>query len=107
MPAREKASYPASSRIASLKRDEIGMDHHRALGCCLSMIFSENRCTLFRIMLQPPAWHFFMKEVFAAPASFLPSALTALVAQASVVHFFMNDVLAAPDSALPSLPTAL
>src|SRR5439155_23966700 len=71
------------------------------------MIFSENRCTLFRIMLQPPAWHFFMKEVFAAPASFLPSALTALVAQASVVHFFMNDVLAAPDSALPSLPTAL
>jgi hypothetical protein len=34
-----------------LKRDEIGMNHHRALGCCLSMIFSENRFTLFRIML--------------------------------------------------------
>jgi hypothetical protein len=25
-------------------------DYHRALGCCLLMIFSENRCTLFRIM---------------------------------------------------------
>jgi hypothetical protein len=27
------------------------MNRHRALGYCLSMIFSENRCTLFRIML--------------------------------------------------------
>jgi hypothetical protein len=27
------------------------MNHHRALGYCLSMIFSENRFTLFRIML--------------------------------------------------------
>ncbi|MCW2221243.1 hypothetical protein M2232_004775 [Bradyrhizobium japonicum] len=35
----------------ALKRDEIGMNHHRALGYCLSMIFSENRGTLFRIML--------------------------------------------------------
>ncbi|MVT74741.1 hypothetical protein GPL20_17145 [Bradyrhizobium cajani] len=34
-----------------LKRDEIRMNRHRALGCCLSMIFSENRCALFRIML--------------------------------------------------------
>ncbi|UTD27785.1 hypothetical protein [Bradyrhizobium sp. WD16] len=34
-----------------LKRDEIGMNHHRALGYCLSMIFSENRGALFRIML--------------------------------------------------------
>ncbi|RXG89228.1 hypothetical protein EAS61_28105 [Bradyrhizobium zhanjiangense] len=33
------------------KRDEIRMNRHRALGCCLSMIFSENRCALFRIML--------------------------------------------------------
>jgi len=32
-------------------RDEIGMNRYRALGCCLSMIFSENRCALFRIML--------------------------------------------------------
>ncbi|MDI3566220.1 hypothetical protein [Bradyrhizobium sp. Arg816] len=34
-----------------LKRDEIEMNRHRALGCCLSMIFSENRYALFRIML--------------------------------------------------------
>jgi pimeloyl-ACP methyl ester carboxylesterase len=34
-----------------LKRDEIWMNRHRALGLCLSMIFRENRCTLFRIML--------------------------------------------------------
>ncbi|MVT76838.1 hypothetical protein GPL20_27980 [Bradyrhizobium cajani] len=38
-------------RADGLKRDEIGMSRHRALGCCLSMIFSENRCALFRIML--------------------------------------------------------
>jgi hypothetical protein len=34
-----------------LKRDKIGMNRHRALGYCLSMIFSENRFALFRIML--------------------------------------------------------
>ena len=42
------------------KRDEIGLNRHRALGLCLSMIPAqtlrvcrrENRCTLFRIMLQ-------------------------------------------------------
>ncbi|WP_271605770.1 hypothetical protein, partial [Bradyrhizobium sp. CCBAU 11434] len=34
-----------------LKRDEIGMNRHRALGCFFNMIFSENLCTLFRIML--------------------------------------------------------
>ncbi|WP_210161416.1 hypothetical protein, partial [Bradyrhizobium liaoningense] len=38
-------------RDAALKRDAIRMNRHRALGCCLSMIFSENRCALFRIML--------------------------------------------------------
>src|SRR5258706_9100422 len=48
-----------------------------------------------------------MKLVFAAPASGLPSALTALVAQLSAMHFFMNEVFAAPASGLPSLPTAL
>lgn len=42
-----------------------------------------------------------MNEVLAAPASFLPSELTALVAQDSAMHFFMKEVLAAPDSALP------
>jgi hypothetical protein len=34
-----------------LKRDEIRLDRHRALALCLSMIFSENHFTLFRIML--------------------------------------------------------
>jgi hypothetical protein len=34
-----------------LKRDEIGLNRHRALALCSSMIFSENRFTLFRIML--------------------------------------------------------
>src|SRR5581483_239843 len=48
-----------------------------------------------------------MEAVFAAPESFLPSALTALASQASWVHFFMNEVFAAPASGLPSLPTAL
>src|SRR5215471_16801697 len=48
-----------------------------------------------------------MKLFLAAPESFLPSALTALVSQASWLHFFMNEVFAAPASALPSLPTAL
>jgi hypothetical protein len=38
---------------SSLKRDEIRMNRHRALGSCLSMIFSENRVALFRIMLYP------------------------------------------------------
>ncbi|WLA68769.1 hypothetical protein [Bradyrhizobium diazoefficiens] len=33
-------------RWAALKRDEIGMNRHRALGYCLSMISSENRFTL-------------------------------------------------------------
>jgi hypothetical protein len=37
--------------VRPLKRDEIGMNRHRASGCCLSMILSENRCALFRIML--------------------------------------------------------
>src|SRR5579859_498079 len=48
-----------------------------------------------------------MKEFLAAPASGLPSELTALVAQLLCMHFFMNAVLAAPASGLPSLPTAL
>src|ERR1700733_11800055 len=48
-----------------------------------------------------------MKLVLAAPASGLPSELTALVAQLSAMHFFMNEVFAAPARGLPSLPTAL
>jgi hypothetical protein len=37
--------------ISPLKRDEIRLNRYRALALCLSMIFSENRYTLFRIML--------------------------------------------------------
>src|ERR1700727_1303011 len=48
-----------------------------------------------------------MKEFLAAPASGLPSELTALVAQLSAMHFFMNEFLAAPASGLPFLLTAL
>jgi hypothetical protein len=33
------------------KRDEIGLNHHGALALLLRMIFSENRYTLFLIML--------------------------------------------------------
>jgi len=33
-----------------LERGEIGINRHRAPDSCLRMIFSENRCTLFRIM---------------------------------------------------------
>src|SRR5258708_3037418 len=57
--------------------------------------------------VQAPFSHFFMKLVFAAPESGLPSWLTALVAQVSAMHFLMDAVLAAPASGLPSLPTAL
>jgi hypothetical protein len=36
---------------ATLMRDGIWLNRHRALASCLRMIFSENRFTLFRIML--------------------------------------------------------
>jgi catechol 2,3-dioxygenase-like lactoylglutathione lyase family enzyme len=49
--AKSSERYRDVLGLHTLKRDEIGMNHHRALGCCLSMIFSENRFTLFRIML--------------------------------------------------------
>jgi len=42
---------PGWTDLSKLKRDEIGMNRHRALDYCLSMIFPENRFTLFRIML--------------------------------------------------------
>ena len=35
----------------ALQRDEIRLNRHRALDSCLSMIFSENRFALFRIMI--------------------------------------------------------
>ena len=39
-------------RTTRLERDELWLDWHPALAFCLSMIFSENRSPLFRIMLQ-------------------------------------------------------
>jgi hypothetical protein len=45
------AERVASKSTPDRKRDEIGMNRQRALGYCLSMIFSENRFALFRIML--------------------------------------------------------
>src|SRR6266700_8403592 len=35
----------------SVERDDFSSNRHLALSFCLSMIFSENRCPLFRIML--------------------------------------------------------
>jgi hypothetical protein len=37
--------------VSAPKHDEIRLDDHRALSRRLSVIFPENRCTLFRIML--------------------------------------------------------
>jgi hypothetical protein len=52
------AGFPGRSRATerlgaddALKRDEIGTNRYRALALCSRMIFSENRFTLFRIML--------------------------------------------------------
>ena len=42
-------AYAISER--TLERDELWLDRHPALAFCLSMIFSENRIPLFRIML--------------------------------------------------------
>jgi hypothetical protein len=38
-------------RALSLERDKLWLDPHPTLAFCLSMIFSENRFPLFRIML--------------------------------------------------------
>src|SRR5262245_49987479 len=48
-------SAPCSSTptagLSPLERDNFSLNRHPALASCLSMIFSENRCTLFGIML--------------------------------------------------------
>jgi hypothetical protein len=43
--------HEAETLPAWLERDELWLDRHPALAFCLSMIFSENRYPLFRIML--------------------------------------------------------
>jgi hypothetical protein len=40
-----------------LEHDDFSSNRHRALSSCLSMILSENRYPLFRIMLQAIAAH--------------------------------------------------
>jgi hypothetical protein len=42
---------PDSSGECFLERDDLSSNRHPALSFCLSMIFSENRAPLFRIML--------------------------------------------------------
>jgi hypothetical protein len=49
--AGERSLRPPMPWPSVLKRDDLRMNHHRALAICLRMFFSENRCTLFRIML--------------------------------------------------------
>src|SRR5207302_6632306 len=51
--------------------------------------------------------HLSMKLFLAAPASGLPSELTALGSHASRLHFFRKLLSAAPASAFPFLSTAL
>src|SRR5262249_24881680 len=43
---------PRSGQSRRLKRDDLSSNRHPALAFCLSLIFSENRSTLFGIMLQ-------------------------------------------------------
>ena len=59
-----------------------------------------------RLPIQASLWHFFIKLVFAAPASVFLSLPIALGSQASRVHFVMKLLSAAPANGLPSLPIA-
>jgi len=45
------AHHDLPIRTDILERDAIGLNRITLLSLCLSMIFSENRCPLFRIML--------------------------------------------------------
>jgi hypothetical protein len=59
-PSRDLPGLPPGSRatrgrdgpLSSPERDDFSSNRHPALSFCLSMIFSENRFPLFRIMLQ-------------------------------------------------------
>jgi hypothetical protein len=80
------------------------LDRPAGPGVARVPVYSSATPVIVRSMVdQAPASHFFIKLVFAAPASFLPSLPTALTSQ----HFFIELSLAAPASGLPSLPTAL
>jgi len=43
--------HPERSALRPARADDFSPNRHPALSFCLSMIFSENRCPLFRIML--------------------------------------------------------
>jgi hypothetical protein len=45
------ARHGVRQDLERLEHEVIGWNHHHALVLCLSMIFSENRFPLFRIML--------------------------------------------------------
>src|SRR6476661_5871927 len=100
---REKQFSAVLPQLPLAVGDYLKSDKLNALPCSVSPAM----CLTVSQAAQAPFSHFFMKLVFAAPESGLPSWLTALVAQVSAMHFFMNEVLAAPASGLPSLPTAL
>jgi len=49
--AHAHSGHTAFILLWPLKRDEIGLNRRRALGFLIEHDLSENRCTLFRIML--------------------------------------------------------
>jgi hypothetical protein len=72
---------------------------HFALASCLSMIFSENREPLFRLMLRPQDFH---GSVALAPCE---GAIlcTGSVRSTSVRRAFMGDCMERSDDGVPSL----
>src|SRR6516164_7736600 len=48
----QRSGHTADLRRNLPKQNEIRLNHHFALACCLSMIFSENRCPLFGVVFQ-------------------------------------------------------
>jgi hypothetical protein len=50
-PGELKRAAVAGEEETPLERDDFSSNRHPALSFCLSMIFSENRYPLFRIML--------------------------------------------------------
>jgi hypothetical protein len=49
--ARHKAEHDQYLNARRLEQDDLSSNRHPALAFCFSMIFSESRFTLFRIML--------------------------------------------------------
>jgi hypothetical protein len=66
--------HEAETLPAGIERNELWLDRHPALAFCLSMIFSENRFPLFRIMLS----FLFEHDLFGKPVSTFPDHALAL-----------------------------